>query len=310
MSEEQPIFDNQISDTSFSQPLSNSLDPLQTDYTEFSPNQMMQSAGDTLIDIVENQGDYTAENELLIEQNFSQSQTSSSVGFTKSSGGWTNNNDYPRMLADVNGDGRADIVGFGNDAVFTSFGEPSANIPTSSGQLVGENPGNIIETVSTVWGDKNITVGSIDAGKNVNSVLAAIRGFENGGKYGSNGGSTPGDTGAATSIGAYQESYAHEYLPKGNQVMMTNYTLDEFYAGNPSAQDVAAIGRLQGYDILDEIKNANLYDNTQRFNIARMIVNAWGSWFSDRDRINSTPEEKDNYKLAHSQAIREALDWA
>ncbi|MGY0794296.1 hypothetical protein ACW7BJ_33530, partial [Azospirillum argentinense] len=27
--------------------------------------------------------------------------------------GWTNNDMYPRKLADVNGDGRADIIGFG-----------------------------------------------------------------------------------------------------------------------------------------------------------------------------------------------------
>ncbi|MEM6404015.1 MAG: BPSL0067 family protein, partial [Cyanobacteria bacterium P01_D01_bin.116] len=49
-----------------------------------------------------------------------QNPISSSVPFTKKNG-WTNNNDHPRTLADVNGDGRADIVGFGNDAVFTSF---------------------------------------------------------------------------------------------------------------------------------------------------------------------------------------------
>jgi|GEM_PF-6582252 len=44
-----------------------------------------------------------------------------SAGFTKGSGGWTNFNDYPRMLADVNGDGKADIVGFGDNAVFVAL---------------------------------------------------------------------------------------------------------------------------------------------------------------------------------------------
>jgi Lectin C-type domain/Calx-beta domain/Ser-Thr-rich glycosyl-phosphatidyl-inositol-anchored membrane family/FG-GAP-like repeat/PA14 domain/LysM domain len=186
----------------------------------------------------------------------------------------------------------------------------NSNGSNLSGQLVGGNPGTILETVSTVWGAKNIAVGAINAGKNVNAVLAAIRAFENGGQYGSNGGSTPGDSGASTSIGAYQESYASSYLPKGNQFMGTSYTLDQFYAGDPSAQDVTAIGRLQGYSILDDIQNADLYDDTQRFNIATMIVNAWGSWFSDYDTIHSTATQKYNYKLAHSQAIREALDWA
>jgi hypothetical protein len=34
-----------------------------------------------------------------------QTPISQNIGFTKNSGGWTNNNDVPRMLADVNGDG-------------------------------------------------------------------------------------------------------------------------------------------------------------------------------------------------------------
>jgi hypothetical protein len=42
-----------------------------------------------------------------------QTAISSKYWFYKNSGGWTNNNDFPRMLADVNGDGYADIVGFG-----------------------------------------------------------------------------------------------------------------------------------------------------------------------------------------------------
>ncbi|MFB2977034.1 hypothetical protein [Microseira sp. BLCC-F43] len=41
--------------------------------------------------------------------------------FTKNDGGWITQNDYPRLLADVNGDGRDDIVGFGFDAVYVSL---------------------------------------------------------------------------------------------------------------------------------------------------------------------------------------------
>ena len=36
-------------------------------------------------------------------------------------GGWTNNNLYPRQLADVNGDGMADIVAFGDAAVYVAL---------------------------------------------------------------------------------------------------------------------------------------------------------------------------------------------
>ena len=62
MLEEQPIFNNQTLDASLNQPFSNSLDPFKTDNTELSSDQMMHSPGEMLIDIGENQGDYTAEN--------------------------------------------------------------------------------------------------------------------------------------------------------------------------------------------------------------------------------------------------------
>ena len=45
--------------------------------------------------------------------------------------GWANQNAYPRTMGDVNGDGRADIVAFGNDGVYVAlsngagFGSPS-----------------------------------------------------------------------------------------------------------------------------------------------------------------------------------------
>jgi len=37
------------------------------------------------------------------------------------SGGWTSQDKYPRLLADVNGDGRADVVGFANAGVYVSL---------------------------------------------------------------------------------------------------------------------------------------------------------------------------------------------
>jgi Ca2+-binding RTX toxin-like protein len=43
------------------------------------------------------------------------------AAFAPDASGWDSNNHYPRELADVNGDGRADIVGFGEAGVFVSL---------------------------------------------------------------------------------------------------------------------------------------------------------------------------------------------
>ncbi|SDS20995.1 Repeat domain-containing protein [Halopseudomonas litoralis] len=47
--------------------------------------------------------------------------------FTRNSG-WTENNKYPRMMADMNGDGRDDIVGFGKDGVAVALSSTSGFI--------------------------------------------------------------------------------------------------------------------------------------------------------------------------------------
>jgi subtilisin-like proprotein convertase family protein len=44
-------------------------------------------------------------------------------GASGAGGGWTSFNQYPRMVGDISGDGRADIVGFGADGVFVSLGQ-------------------------------------------------------------------------------------------------------------------------------------------------------------------------------------------
>jgi hypothetical protein len=43
------------------------------------------------------------------------------AAFGTNAGGWSSNDTYPRALADVNGDGRADIVGFSSAGVYVSL---------------------------------------------------------------------------------------------------------------------------------------------------------------------------------------------
>lgn len=43
------------------------------------------------------------------------------ANFGTQAGGWSNNNSYPRALADVNGDGRADVVGFGAAGAYVAL---------------------------------------------------------------------------------------------------------------------------------------------------------------------------------------------
>ncbi|GAA3432902.1 hypothetical protein GCM10018954_025050 [Kutzneria kofuensis] len=58
--------------------------------------------------------------------------------FGFNAGGWRVDR-HPRLLADVNGDGRADIVGFGNDGVWVSLAQ--ANGTFAAAQLVVNNFG-------------------------------------------------------------------------------------------------------------------------------------------------------------------------
>jgi hypothetical protein len=61
--------------------------------------------------------------------------TSELAAFAPSAGGWSSDNRYPRELADVNGDGMADIVGFGEDGFYVAlatggghFGAPTSEM--------------------------------------------------------------------------------------------------------------------------------------------------------------------------------------
>src|SRR5262249_16539373 len=58
-------------------------------------------------------------------------------------GGWSSNDTYPRALADVNGDGRADIIGFSSVGVFESLADASGNfaVPTLELAAFGASAG-------------------------------------------------------------------------------------------------------------------------------------------------------------------------
>jgi Ca2+-binding RTX toxin-like protein len=56
--------------------------------------------------------------------------------------GWTNQEQFPRELGDVNGDGMADIIGFGNGGVYVSLATGGGNFAPFSIKLAAFNPGN------------------------------------------------------------------------------------------------------------------------------------------------------------------------
>ena len=65
------------------------------------------------------------------------------ASFARNAGGWSSDDKYPRELADVNGDGRADIVGFGDRGVYVALatGGGSFGAPTFKLASFGPNAG-------------------------------------------------------------------------------------------------------------------------------------------------------------------------
>src|SRR5262245_18125882 len=65
------------------------------------------------------------------------------AAFGSMAGGWSSDNTYPRALADVNGDGTADIVGFGADGVYVSLNTGGGHFATPTSELAafGTNAG-------------------------------------------------------------------------------------------------------------------------------------------------------------------------
>ncbi len=66
--------------------------------------------------------------------------------------GWTNQNEMPRMMADVNGDGKADIIGFGSDGVYVSLSNSTTTTASFSPPL------KVLSNFSIAqgWTDQNI----------------------------------------------------------------------------------------------------------------------------------------------------------
>jgi Ca2+-binding RTX toxin-like protein len=71
--------------------------------------------------------------------------------FTPGNSGWLSQDTHLRQLADVNGDGRADIVGFGNDNVYVSFSNGNGTFAPIQVALSHEF------SVNDGWQSQNIT---------------------------------------------------------------------------------------------------------------------------------------------------------
>ncbi|MGF6425620.1 M10 family metallopeptidase C-terminal domain-containing protein [Bradyrhizobium elkanii] len=68
-------------------------------------------------------------------------QTFELAAFAPGAGGWSSDNLYPRELADANGDGKADIVGFGQAGVYESLASGNGHFATQTFELAAFAPG-------------------------------------------------------------------------------------------------------------------------------------------------------------------------
>ena len=84
-----------------------------------------------------------AGNDKLSGDGFSFSTSTVLSNFGTSAGGWSSQDRYPRQLEDVNGDGRADIVGFSSSGVTVSLGRADGSFsnPVFSLSNFGTNAG-------------------------------------------------------------------------------------------------------------------------------------------------------------------------
>ena len=63
------------------------------------------------------------------------------AAFGPNAGGWSSDDTYPRELADVNGDGKADIVGFGAAGVHVSLATGDGHFAAPTFELAAFGPG-------------------------------------------------------------------------------------------------------------------------------------------------------------------------
>ena len=73
--------------------------------------------------------------------------------FTRRNGGWTDQNTYPRQLADINGDGDADIVGFGKFSVFVALNNGNGTFGPAQRATIGG--GDNFTRRNGGWTDQN-----------------------------------------------------------------------------------------------------------------------------------------------------------
>jgi GH18 family chitinase len=112
----------------------------QGEWTSFDkyPRQLADVNGDGLADIVGFGYDTVYAALGQSDGTFGSAFVAKNDGFTVTQGEWTSFDKYPRQLADVNGDGRADIVGFGYDTVYVALGQ---NDGTFGSAFVAKNDG-------------------------------------------------------------------------------------------------------------------------------------------------------------------------
>jgi hypothetical protein len=64
------------------------------------------------------------------------------AAFTPGTGGWISDDLYKRELADVNGDGMDDIVGFASESVYVSLATGNGHFAAPTAELAAFTPGN------------------------------------------------------------------------------------------------------------------------------------------------------------------------
>ncbi|MDB9531532.1 VCBS repeat-containing protein, partial [Nodularia spumigena CS-1038] len=72
--------------------------------------------------------------------------------------GWSSQNTRPRQLGDVNGDGRVDIIGFGNNGTYIAFGQSDGTFSQLFAQNLGlsaENTWSSFDEYPRLVGDVN-----------------------------------------------------------------------------------------------------------------------------------------------------------